>query len=262
MGFLDKILGRKDSPHEEPPSSIGPLGMPGDWQLVPELSDDFSGSALDTTKWEPFNKTWKGRAPGWFNPSNVTVSGGSLNLSSRVEEAPAGYPEKFNTFSTSFVRSKARIKYGLIEAVVQTADSVTSSSFWLVHNQREDWNEIDVFESSQAAGHERKFHMNMHVFRKDGAKLAQTYSKPKWVQLERRMCEKALVVAVAWDEEYVTWLVEGKVVRREKNEAWNHEMWVQFDCETMGGWFGLPEVGDGRLPAVFRVFGVRTWKKA
>lgn len=239
------------------------MGQDGKWVAVPELTDEFDGSTLDRSKWDPFNKNWKGRAPGWFNPENVSVSDGSLNLMSRVQEAaPEGYPDKFNTFSTSFVRSKARTKYGYIEAEVRIADSVTSSAFWLVHNEAKDWNEIDVFECSQADGHQRKYHMNAHLFRQNGEKLPKTISKPKWKELDHKTSDKVLVAGVDWTEDLITWYIDGKAVRQERNEYWHNEMFVQFDCETMGNWFGVPDVSDPRLPATFRVFSVRTWRRA
>lgn len=256
MGFFDRLFHRGGSV-----SAPGPLGIVGDWEPVSELTDEFEGSQLDASKWESFNKNWKGRAPGWFNPENVSVSDGALKLTSRVQDPPNGYPADYRTFSTAFVRSKARLRYGCVEAVVQPADSVTSSAFWLVHNQRATWNEIDVFEVSQAAGHQRKFHMNAHVFRRGGVRLAKTESRPRWVELAHRTCDRAFVVAIERTPEKLTWYVDGRPVRQEPNSDWHEAMFVQFDCETMGNWFGLPDTADPRLPATFKVFGVRTWRR-
>ena len=38
--------------------------VPGDWQFVPEFSDEFNGKQLDDAKWWDFNPMWVGRRPG------------------------------------------------------------------------------------------------------------------------------------------------------------------------------------------------------
>lgn len=262
----DKVKGKIEEVRQEATRTHGsiptcPPGKEEGWEVIPEVSDEFDGSQLDTSKWEPFNKNWKGRAPGWFSKDNVKVEDGCMQLTCKFEEPPRGYPVQFHTFSTAFVRSKAQVKYGYFEALVQPSDSITSSAWWFVRNDRETWNEIDVFEVSQARGHECKFHTNAHVFRVNGEKLAKTLSHPSCVELDDKCCAKVFRVGMEWDENFIQWLVDGRVVRRQKNEHWHSEMWVQFDCETMGNWFGLPDKEDGKLPATFRVFYVRAWRK-
>jgi Glycosyl hydrolases family 16 len=75
--------------------STGPLGVGGSWKLV--FDDEFSGSALDLTKW---SSSWFGG--GTMNntstsPTNVSVSGGvltltlsSLNVGALVSTNPVG----------------------------------------------------------------------------------------------------------------------------------------------------------------------------
>ena len=55
--------------------------LPG-YEPIAELSDEFDGTALDPAKWstDPSVVSWPGRAPGLFEPSNVRVSNGSLQL--------------------------------------------------------------------------------------------------------------------------------------------------------------------------------------
>lgn len=250
-----EIPGPRSTPED------APSGLSGKWIKIPELSDEFNGSRLNEAKWEAFNSNWKGRAPGWFNAENVAVRDGCLQLTSRVEDPPKGYPEKFETWSTAFVRSKAQIGYGFVQATVLIADSITSSAFWLVHNERGAWNEIDVFEASNAAGHSRKYHMNMHLFRVGSKNLNKKLSKPKTLQLGFDMTKRSFVAGLERNQNEVVFYVNGKVVRRVKNEHWHEDMWVQFDSETMGNWFGLPKKDDPRLPAVFRIFEVRAWRR-
>ena len=60
----------------EPPKP--PVGMR--WVLNPDFSDEFNGSSLDTTKWLDHHPTWKGRKPGLFMPSQISVKDGFLQL--------------------------------------------------------------------------------------------------------------------------------------------------------------------------------------
>jgi beta-glucanase (GH16 family) len=55
------------------------------WKLVPEISDEFNGSSLDSSKWN--------KKPGYptsrvfaFNFKNINVSGGYLRLSAKKED--------------------------------------------------------------------------------------------------------------------------------------------------------------------------------
>lgn len=239
-----------------------PTGMPGYWKYMDDVSDDFSDDQVDTNKWEPFNKNWPGRAPGWFNPCNVFMQDGNLQLICKREDPPSHLCEKnYEKFSTSFIRSKKQILYGYLEALVQPADSITSSAFWLVRNDRNDWNEIDVFEVSQAPGHENKYHMNAHLFRKDGKKLDKTLSHPQWHVLPHRTCEKPMTVGLDWTKDYISWLVDGRVVRTMQNKYWHKPMWIQFDCETMGNWFGLPDDNQLQEPVNFSISHLRVWQR-
>lgn len=55
-------------------SAATPSAPPGNWRL--NWDDEFSGSSLDGSKWNP--AYWKGN--GFYAPSNVSVSGGLLHL--------------------------------------------------------------------------------------------------------------------------------------------------------------------------------------
>jgi hypothetical protein len=40
----------------------------GKWKPIRALTDDFGETAMDESKWYPYNPDWKGREPGYFNP--------------------------------------------------------------------------------------------------------------------------------------------------------------------------------------------------
>ena len=49
------------------------------------------------------------------------------------------------------------------------------------------------------------------------------------------------------------------LVRTVQNTHWRQALYLIFDSETMGGWFGMPN--DEDLPSTFSVEYVRAWKK-
>lgn len=74
-----------------PSAHASPPGDPKDWQLVPELSDEFNGSKLDTSKWRPQHAWYIGMAPSLFIPENVSISDGYLVLKT-TPLMPGKYP--------------------------------------------------------------------------------------------------------------------------------------------------------------------------
>lgn len=84
------------------------------WKLIPELSDEFNGSKLDTSKWYNHNPTWLGGEPGYFNPENVVVTNGKLHLYAKAETL-TNVPKDFHDFTTAAVRSKNTVLYGYFE---------------------------------------------------------------------------------------------------------------------------------------------------
>ncbi|PXF45120.1 Beta-porphyranase A [Gracilariopsis chorda] len=253
MGLLDRLFDRIPS---------RPPGTEGTWTLVEQVSDEFEGNSLDTSKWEPFNRNWRGRPPGWFNSENVTVGDDCLQLHSRLQDPPPGYPPDYHTFSTAFVRSKTKVRYGYFEARVQPARSCISSAFWFVRNDAEAWNEIDVFEVSNKDGHECSFTMNAHVFRKGTQVMQRKLHHAQATTLPFRVCDQPFTAALDWTPQYLKWLVDGKVVRQLPNEHWHDHMWVQFDSETMPNWFGNPSCEDDRdVPCCYKVYYIRAWQR-
>jgi beta-glucanase (GH16 family) len=77
--------------HGGSPPIGGPLGVSGRWHLV--FDDEFSGTSLDTRKW---STGWFGSGitggvksdePDCYDPSQVAVSGGGLNLTMLARSA-------------------------------------------------------------------------------------------------------------------------------------------------------------------------------
>jgi len=115
-------------------SSASPVGIPGSWHRV--WSDDFSGSALDTTKW---STGWFGSgvtAPvntaeiGCYDPAQVAVSGGNLNLTAIAKAQTVNgklYPYTSGLVSTMDTFS---FTYGVLEARIYLPGAEAKIANW------------------------------------------------------------------------------------------------------------------------------------
>lgn len=227
------------------------------WKAIDELTDEFNGSELDAKKWFDHNPGWKGRQPGYFSPKNVTIEGGELCLTARVEDLP-DLPEGYHTFTTAAVKSKALVKYGYFEVRCKAMNSGASSAFWFYESTPEIWTEIDVFEiCGKSPEHEKNYHMTVHVMHSPTVK--EHLSDSKIWKSPDRLADDYHVYALEWDEKTLKWWVDGQVVRTLENQHWHQPLAMNFDSETMPEWFGLPQKDD--LPSTYRIDYVRSWKK-
>ncbi len=227
------------------------------WEPIPELTDEFEGDALDTSKWHDHNPTWKGRQPAYFHPRNITVRDGKLHLTMRHENLE-GLPEGYHTYTSAAVQSKTLVKYGYFEIKCRPMRSSGSSAFWFYNNEPDWWTEIDVFEMGAGApGHERTVHTNAHVMhtptdkehRENGGRWEAPYD----------LADAYHVYALEWNEQELKYYVDGKVIRRLENTHWHQALTLNFDSETMPDWFGLPKEED--LPSTFSIEYVRSWRQ-
>ncbi len=227
------------------------------WEPNPEFTDEFNGTALDNAKWDDHNPTWEGRPPGYFNPKNVDVKDGNLELWARTETLPGLKPE-YKDFTTAAVKSKDTVLYGYFEVRCKPMKSHASSAFWFYNDGKELWTEIDVFEiGGGAPEHQNTYYMTLHVMRSPGDPSHRS-SGDKWIA-PYVLADEWHVYGFDWNEKQLVWYVDGKSVRTVENTLWHQELRLNFDSETMPEWFGLPTKEE--LPAVFQIDYLRAWKQ-
>ncbi|MDI6447752.1 family 16 glycosylhydrolase [Anaerobaca lacustris] len=231
----------------------------GDWVSYEPMTDEFDGTALDPNKWWPRNPGWLGRQPAYFWPGNVTVSDGKLHLAMRREEVPEMPKDKgYHTYTSAAVQSKGLIRYGYFEVKARPMRSHGSSSFWFYHSTPEEWTEIDVFEiGGGAPGFERKYNMNVHVFRTP-TETEHWSSHGVWTA-PTDLADNYHAYGLEWGPGKIKWYFDGVLVRWVENTHWHQALRLNFDSETMPEWFGLPE--DGDLPSTYSIEYVRSWKQ-
>lgn len=109
-----------------------PLGKR--WVINPYFSDEFNGTRLDSTKWYDHHPGWRGREPGLFLPSQVSVKNGCLQIRGEKMEKDTiihahGRDIVFN-IAGGAVRSKNEVYLGYYECRVKAAATTMSTTFW------------------------------------------------------------------------------------------------------------------------------------
>lgn len=234
------------------------------WVRFEPMWDEFDQPTLDTNKWTVGMYWWQGRQPAWFNPRNVVVRKGQLQLTMRREEVPAEMKGRgYHDYTSAALHTKARSSYGYYEVKARPMNSGGSSSFWF---QQEDpkvfpgWaTEVDVFElCGKSAVHDRRFYMTLHVSATPEERRhwqVGSYWESPWP-----FAEEFHVFGFDWDREELRWYIDGVLVHTVQNTHWQHPLFLIFDSETMPEWFGMPD--DVDLPSTFSIEYVRAWKRS
>ena len=156
------------------------IPLPDNYKLNEAFSDDFDGDRLDESKWNPLCPWFLGRLGAfYFDPGNVAVKDGLLRLSARMPErgsAPLQHRlTHSDRFSTAFVQSRERIRYGYFETRCRCMKANVCNAFWL-HDPLDPpakWlkgdfsEEIDIFEvfgNPAAESRRREYLMTIHKF--------------------------------------------------------------------------------------------------
>ena len=124
------LLGITNLLFADPPKP--PLGKR--WVMNHDFSDEFNGTELDTTKWLDYHPSWKGRLPGLFMPSQVSVGDGYLQIRGEKmdKDTVIHAYNKDLTFSIKggAVVSKKSVFLGFYECRVKAAATTMSTTFW------------------------------------------------------------------------------------------------------------------------------------
>ncbi|NJB35202.1 family 16 glycosylhydrolase [Croceivirga sp. JEA036] len=132
LAMLLGFFGYGQNVHKGYGPPIPPMGKR--WVMNPDFSDEFNGTALDTTKWLDHHPTWIGRKPGLFMASQVTVADGYLQLKGAHmgKDTLVNAYGKVDTFNIkgAAVVSKKKIQFGYYETRVKAAATTMSTTFW------------------------------------------------------------------------------------------------------------------------------------
>lgn len=104
------------------------------WVLYDKYSDEFNGTALNTSKWRNnFLTGWQGRPPARFEPSAVSVQNGTMQLKSGKLASPQG---SYTMFGGAVTSLNENAHFGYYEAKMKSSKIAMSSTFWLSNSKQ------------------------------------------------------------------------------------------------------------------------------
>lgn len=179
------------------------------WKYDAGASDDFGGNSLQSSKWDQSIEGWTGTAPGFFQDSNVVLTGaGKLNLVTKFEDGatPPGSECScgFEDVTLPLVTSSKMFQYGYFEVKAKFADAKVLSSFWLQGKT----GEINVFETDGA-----KASSNYHCFDpSDGSATVEASEVLSAAGFDPS--DAFHVYGLEWSASGIKYYVDGKMVRQ------------------------------------------------
>jgi len=225
------------------------------WELIPELSDEFNGDALDKEKWHDAHPGWKGRTPSHFLRENVWVENGNLCLrsNSRIKDmSDVNDPIRDVWVNSAAVSSKKRSAAPgyYYEARMKASNLSMTSSFWF---RMGDYSEIDVIEhmghpsNRDVAMKEYRYGCNTHVY---GKKRNQGYSKDNQYYMPTRGRDAFHVFGLWWKDPNTLWFYYNgiKVMEVQPSVPFEENLHMIFDTEVFK-WNGLPLIENLNDPA-------------
>jgi len=229
-------------------------------------SDEFDAPALDTAKWEyrTDSKLWSTQ-----KPENVSVSGGTLKLALKKEEANGMH------YTGAGVISKQAFRYGYYEARMKVPPGAGwHTSFWMMlHNGKGGTDpavacqELDVIENDSI--HPDSYGVNVHKWKAGhvsfGGKKVTTPDLSKDFHIFG--CEfTPTTVNYYFDSALVQTVDVTKAVKKNKDgtkqtfdfELGDQHIWLTSIAAKLGG---AKAVDDTKLPAAAEFDYVRFYEK-
>ncbi|MGM8362062.1 family 16 glycosylhydrolase [Flavobacterium sp. ARAG 55.4] len=248
------------------------------WELVKNMSDEFNGNKVDESKWQISGQGWIGRAPGLFQAENITVSDGSLKITTRLLPEPIVKQNKTFTHGGGYVGSRNAMKYGYYECEMKANKTFMSSTFWLINEPKElqgcdkRTTELDIQEcvgqivntAEWMKNFDQKMNSNTHSRNiPEGCDYAKGSNKSS-ADVGGKVYDDYHVYGVWWkSKDEVLFFLDGKFINKVKPPAdYDIEMYLRMVVETYD-WNKAPEDGgmNGSKEDRTTTYNwVRSWK--
>lgn len=231
------------------------------------LDEEFNEPSLDKTLWYtcyPYTYPPHGCSnnPGleleWYEPQNVSVRGGSLQLTARHQTRHRGYPYTSGMISTGGINKPAfSFLYGYAEARIKLPRGAGMwPAFWLIPSNFTWPPEIDVMEWQGVVPK-----LDLVTIHWGASSSPQQYGTA--VNTGKNLYADYHVYAVDWEPSYVRWYFDGKPVMTftDRNEIPHQPMFVILNL-AIGGWYpGQLDPAPRSFPATMSVDYVRVWNR-
>ncbi len=290
LGFLSlTVIQAQDLSMETDPSYF-PASDPynlGGWVLNEELSDEFEGTEIDSTKWFVEGQNgqyyiWKGRAPSQFVPHNVMVEEGKLKLRTQWEPgynfanesyADGSHHDQYGVFegkalpvTTAGVITKKRFLYGYMEVKSKVGDAAITGAFWGIGYEQE----LDIYEQmgrpkifEPGKISDRTVRTAVHDWSPPAVRPTKAFGFDEH-NLPYRTADEFHVYGAEWGPDYLKVFRDGvmtyHITQDELGIDWvlNNPMEIWLDSEIFK-WLGVPHREE--LPVDFEIEYLRVWQK-
>ena len=258
----------------------------GEWVLNEDISDEFEGTEIDTTKWFVEGQNgdyyiWKGRAPSQYAPHNVVVKDGNLILKTQWEPdynfAKESYADGANKdtygvhegkplpITTAAIVSKKRFLNGYMEIKSKAPHAAMTAAFWAIGFEQE----LDMYEQLAVPKIAKEGSIDKHMNRTAIHDWSPPSTRPTKAfgydeKLTYVTSDDFHVYGVEWGEDHLNIFRDGKFIhgftQDELGTDWvlNNPMEIWVDSEIFK-WLGVPHKEE--LPATFEAEYVRVWQK-
>ncbi|WP_254788193.1 family 16 glycosylhydrolase [Cellulophaga baltica] len=256
----------------------------GNWILNKEISDEFEGTEIDTTKWFVEGQNgdyyiWKGRAPSQFAPHNVIVEDGVLKLRTQWEPdypfAQESYADGSNNdtygvfegeplpITTAGVVGKKRFLNGYMEVKSKQGNAAITGAFWAIGYEQE----LDVYElmgnpKIDGSIKANSYLATAHDWSPPAVRPTKVFNHVE--NLPFRTADDFHVYGAEWGKDFLKLFIDGKMVHHFTQDQvgtdWvlNNPMEIWLDSEIFK-WLGLPHKEE--LPVDFEIDYMRVWQK-
>ncbi|GAF05493.1 LamG domain-containing protein [Saccharicrinis fermentans] len=242
-----------------------PLGKR--WVMNPDFSDEFNGTVLDTTRWLDHHPTWRGRAPGLFMPSQISVKDGFLQIKGERmlrDTVIHAYGKDISFYiKGGAVVSKKSVFLGYYECRVKAAATTMSTTFWFSSTKSfKGPNGCDKYglewDIQECIGRRGDFngsyfahgmHSNSHYWYTDCKEEKHDYRAPQVKFEDRQLASDDFHVYGGWwhDETMASYYYDNGAPKYQKfyhkisDKPFDQPMFMRLVCETYPfPWIELP----------------------
>ena len=237
------------------PLNVQPVGLTGFGD--PLFSDEFSGSTLNTSKWEPYypdTEFWNATEPGGhltnsdepqgYDLSGITFDADGMVFTLREEETVPGlaYTSGMITSYSSFNPT-----YGVFEARMKLSNTQDAwPAFWMMPTAQIRFPEIDWMENDGKDAFNNLTYHTFHFPVPPGGNTSDNHGYTPDVGSAWH------TFGGVWEPDRIRWYVDGIVVKDLATEVANSPMYLI--CNLAGKKNSIPQV-----PAVVHVDYIRAW---
>lgn len=268
---VDDVTLVSSSEAGDPAPAPAPAPEVDGWQLA--WSDEFNGSAVDTSKWRVRNGDHNSNEQSCLTsrPQNVAVSGGLLHIKAQREDySCSGYNASWTSGYLDTIGKMSRT-YGRFEMRAKLPTQPDTSkgmwpAFWLRPDDGGN-GEIDIMEAIGSASGERNYNSISQTLWADYNNIYPRQTYGVTFPDGNTMSDTFHTYAVEWEFGSIRFLVDGKVTftRTTSLISWLNAVFgrnynIRLNMQVGGSWPGSPNWSTAS-PSDYQVDWVRVYKR-